>query len=290
MSAVQTAASWQDREAGENFPVALRLLPAGHREHLHAVYGYARTVDELGDSFDGDREAALIRFREATSSIWQGDLRPGVLGEPRDEASRRTLRRLADTVHACGLSQQPFLDLIEANLQDQHVDRYRTFEDLVGYCRLSADPVGRIVLELFGQSRPERIALSDKVCTGLQLVEHLQDVGEDRRNGRVYLPQDSLRQYAVAETDLDAATASAALRRCVLAEADRAEEWLKDGAALVGQLSGWARVAVAGFAAGGLATVAALRASGGDVLARDTRPSKTRTAALALRLLVRGRA
>jgi len=279
MSAVQTAASWQDREAGENFPVALRLLPARHREHLHAVYGYARSVDELGDSYAGDREAALLQFREATSSIWHGatPLAP-------------VLRRLAATVHECGLTQQPFLDLIEANLRDQRVERYQTFEDLVGYCRLSADPVGRIVLELFGQSSAERIALSDKVCTALQLVEHLQDVGEDRRNGRVYLPQDSLRQYAAAETDLDAATASAALRRCVLAETDRAEEWLKEGSALVGQLSGWARVAVAGFAAGGLATVAALRASGGDVLARDTRPRKALTAALALRLLVRGRA
>jgi len=283
MSAVQSAVSWEDREAGENFPVALRLLPARHREHLHAVYGYARTVDELGDSFVGDREEALIRFREETSSIWQGAA-SGV------GPSTPVLRRLAGTVRACSLSQQPFLDLIEANLQDQRVERYQTFEDLVGYCRLSADPVGRIVLELFGQSTPERVALSDKVCTGLQLVEHLQDVGEDRHSGRVYLPQDSLGQYAVAEADLDAATAGAALRRCVLAETDRAEEWLKEGAALVGQLSGWARVAVAGFAAGGLATVAALRASGGDVLACDTRPGKARTAALALRLLVRGRA
>lgn len=279
MSAVQTAASWQDREAGENFPVALRLLPARHREHLHAVYGYARTVDELGDSFAGDREQALTRFREETGSIWQGAI-----------PMSPVLRRLAATVRDCDLTRQPFLDLIEANLQDQRVARYQTFDDLVGYCRLSADPVGRIVLELFGQSTPERIALSDKVCTGLQLVEHLQDVGEDRRSGRVYLPQDSLRRYAVAEADLDATTAGAALRRCVLAETDRAEQWLKDGAALVGQLSGWARVAVAGFAAGGLATAAALRASGGDVLARDTRPGKARTAALALTMLVRGHA
>ncbi|WGL53022.1 squalene synthase HpnC [Nocardioides sp. BP30] len=279
MSAVQTAGSLHEREAGENFPVALRLLPARHREHLHAVYGFAREVDELGDTYAGDRTAALVRLREETSSIWRGatPISP-------------TLRRLAGTVHECGLSEQPFLDLIEANLRDQQVHRYATFEDLVGYCRLSADPVGRMVLELFGCSTPERVALSDRVCTGLQLVEHLQDVGEDRRAGRIYLPQRSLEQYGVIEADLDRARATAALRRCVLAETDRAQEWLREGSQLVGQLSGWARVAVAGFVAGGLATVAALRAADGDVLARDARPGKARTAALAVAVLVRGRA
>jgi squalene synthase HpnC len=212
MSAVQTTASWSHREAGENFPVALRLLPARHREHLHAVYAYARTVDELGDSFTGDRAAALLLLREETRSIWAGATPISPM-----------LRLLAGTVRACGLSEQPFLDLIEANLRDQRVHRYPTFADLVGYCRLSADPVGRIVLELFGCSTPERVLLSDRVCTGLQLVEHLQDVAEDRRAGRVYLPQDSLQRYGVAESDLDATHASAALRRCVLAETDRAE-------------------------------------------------------------------
>ncbi|WP_017933040.1 squalene synthase HpnC [Nocardioides sp. Iso805N] len=279
MSAVQTSASWQQREAGENFPVALRLLPARHREHLHAVYGFAREVDELGDAYAGDRAAALVRLREETRSIWR-DATP----------ISPTLRRLADTVHECGLSEQPFLDLVEANLRDQRVHRYPTFEDLVGYCRLSADPVGRIVLELFGQSTPARIALSDRVCTGLQLVEHLQDVAEDRRAGRVYLPQRSLQQFGVVEADLDLARATPALRRCVLAETDRAEQWLREGSQLVGQLSGWARIAVAGFVAGGLATAAALRRAEGDVLAHDARPGKARTAALAMKVLVRGRA
>jgi squalene synthase HpnC len=279
MSAVRATASWRQREAEENFPVALRLLPARHREHLHAVYAYARTVDELGDSFSGDRTAALVRLRTETQSIWQGatPISP-------------VLRRLAATVNACGLTEQPFLDLVQANLRDQQVASYRTFEDLVGYCRLSADPVGRIVLELFGASTPERVALSDRVCTGLQLVEHLQDVGEDRRVGRVYLPQDSLSRYGVGEADLDSSTTSRALRRCVLAETERAEQWLREGSALVGQLSGWARIAVAGFVGGGLATAAALRAAGGDVLAHDVRPGKARTAALAAKVLVRGRA
>lgn len=275
----EASASWQAREAGENFPVALRLLPARLREDLHAVYGYARLVDELGDSHAGDRVAALTALRERAAGIWAGST-----------PSEPVLARLARTVHARGLSRQPFLDLVEANLHDQRVTSYATIEDLVGYCRLSADPVGRIVLELVGASTPERIALSDRVCTALQVVEHLQDVAEDRRAGRVYLPQESLRRYGVADAELDLPSASLGLRACVLAETGRAERWLREGSALVGSLRGWGRVAVAGFVAGGLATAAALRRTGGDVLAHEARPAKAETARIAAALLVRGRA
>jgi len=275
-------ASWEAREAGENFPVALRLLPRRHREHLHAVYGYARLVDELGDSLPGGpaaRIAALTEVRERTHRIWAG----GDPGSP-------VLRRLAATVADCGLSEEPFQDLVEANLVDQRVDRYATVADLIGYCRLSADPVGRIVLELFGSSTPARVALSDRVCTALQIVEHLQDVGEDRRAGRVYLPQESLAAYDVDERALDADSASPQLRSLVLAETDRAAAMLHEGSALVGQLRGWARVAVAGFVGGGLAVVDALRRVEGDVLARHASPTRTDVTRHALRALVRGRA
>lgn len=275
----EASASWQAREAGENFPVALRLLPARLREDLHAVYGYARLVDELGDSYAGDRVAALTALREQAAGIWDGAI-----------PEQPVLARLARTVRARGLSRQPFLDLVEPNLQDQRVASYATVEDLVGYCRLSADPVGRIVLELVGAATPERVALSDKVCTALQFVEHLQDVAEDRRAGRVYLPQESLRRYGVADAELDLPSATLGLRACVLAETTRAEAWLREGSALVGSLRGWGRVAVAGFVAGGLATAAALRRAGGDVLARDARPAKAETARIALALLVRGHA
>jgi squalene synthase HpnC len=284
MSALDAArpgarASWQAREAGENFPVALRLLPARLREDLHAVYGYARLVDELGDSYPGDRVAALNRLREQVTAIWVGAT-----------PAAPVLAELARIVHARDLSRQPFLDLIEANLHDQRVTSYATVADLVGYCRLSADPVGRIVLELLGASTPARVALSDRVCTALQLVEHLQDVAEDRRAGRVYLPQESLRRYGVADAELDLPSATLGLRACVLAETGRAEGWLREGSALVGTLGGWGRVAVAGFVAGGLATAAALRRTGGDVLAYDARPAKAETARIAAVLLVRGHA
>lgn len=281
MAAVESTVSWQFREGAENFPVALRVLPRRHREHLHAVYGYARMVDELGDSFAGDRVAALTELRGRVEQIWS----PSPV-----EPQGPILTRLAATVHDCDLPARPFLDLIEANLVDQRVHRYATVEDLAGYCRLSADPVGRIVLGLFAASTPEREALSDRVCTALQLLEHLQDVAEDRRAGRVYLPQQLLVEYAVPETDLDAASATAGLRRLVLAETDRAEALLRSGSALVGQLRGWARLAVAGFVAGGLAAADGLRRTHGDVLAQQAETRKADVVRHALPLLVRGRA
>lgn len=281
MAAVEPTVSWQHREGGENFPVALRVLPRRHREHLHAVYGYARMVDEIGDSLDGDRVAALVTLRSQVEAIWSAPARP---------VEGPILTRLAATVRDCDLPADPFLDLIEANMVDQQVSRYATTEDLAGYCRLSADPVGRIVLGLFDASTPERIALSDQVCTALQLLEHLQDVAEDRRAGRIYLPQLLLSEYGVRESDLDAATATPALRRLVLAETDRAEQLLRSGSPLVGRLRGWARLAVAGFVAGGLAAADGLRRTGGDVLARQATTSKADTARHALVLVVRGRA
>lgn len=261
------------RARSENFPVALRVLPARHRRHLRAVYGYARMVDELGDSYDGDRVAALERVRKQLDGTLAG--RP--VGDP-------VLLRLTGTVAECGLSHQPLVDLIDANLLDQRVCAYDTFEDLLGYCRLSANPVGRIVLEVFGQSTPERVALSDDVCTALQLVEHWQDVAEDARAGRVYLPTDDMAAYGVSAGDLTAPLASSALRELVLFETERAAALLRSGDPLVRQLHGWARLAVAGFVAGGEATVAALRSSGGDVLARPVAP---RRVSVFVRLLCR---
>jgi squalene synthase HpnC len=267
-----------EREQSENFPVALRLLPAERREALHAVYGFARTVDELGDSHAGDRTAALRAFAADLDRIWA-----------ESGPDHPVLRRLRPTVVAHGLDAEPFHWLIQANLQDQTVLRYRTFDDLVGYCRLSADPVGRLVLGIFDVDDEETVGLSDKVCTALQLVEHWQDVAEDRRAGRIYLPQQDLEQYAVPETDLDLRTATPQFRELMNFQIERAAQLLDDGAPIVSRLHGWARVCVAGFVAGGQATVRALRRTGGDVLSQQARPSKAGTAGRAVRLIVRPR-
>ncbi len=192
----------------ENFPVALWLLGPRIRRHLMAIYGFARLVDDIGDEVAGDRLALLDEVE-------------GELDAPRHPV----MRALAGTVRECALPREPFLRLIEANRQDQIVTHYDSFDELLGYCQLSAAPIGELVLHVFGAATPERIALSDRICAGLQVIEHLQDVDEDRARGRVY----------VSGADVSG----------------RAGALLDEGAPLVRLLRGRARVAVAGFLAGG---------------------------------------
>ncbi|WP_326834483.1 squalene synthase HpnC [Amycolatopsis rhabdoformis] len=253
----------REKRHAENFPVALRVLPRRLRSDLQAVYGVARTIDDLGDEADGDRIALLKNFGDELSAAFDG-------AEPADPA----IRGLVPAMRAGRVELEPFRRLIEANLQDQHVKRYATYEDLRGYCRLSADPVGRIVLRLFDVADPEAEELSDSVCTALQLLEHWQDVAEDYGAGRIYLPAEDLEAYGVSEDELGAAQASRRLRALMRFEIDRAAALLGSGAALVGHLRGWGRLAVSGFVAGGLATVDALRETHGDVLATQARPGK----------------
>ena len=199
------------------------------------------------------------------------------------------VRGLAGVVTDCAIPVQCFRDLIDANRQDQVVTRYETFDDLLRYCALSANPVGRIVLFVFGCSTPERAELSDAICSGLQIVEHLQDVAEDLRAGRVYLPASDMRGHDCSERDLAAQVASPQLRRLIAYEADRAAALISSGAPLVAQLRGAARVAVAGYIAGGRAALAAIVRSHYDVLAATRRPTKTRTVLELATVLARGR-
>ena len=180
------------KAGGENFPVALRLLPGRYRQHLTAVYGFARSADDMGDEAPPDERLALLDELEA-------DL--GRLYQPGGEGPRLpVIQALAPAVAQCAIPAQPFLDLIQANRQDQVVTRYQTFDELLAYCRLSANPVGRIVLYVFGAATPRRERLSDLVCTALQLAEHWQDVAEDLRAGRVYLPAEDLAAASASAT------------------------------------------------------------------------------------------
>ena len=256
------------KQRAENFPVALRLLPRKLRADLIAVYGFARTVDDLGDEAAGNRTALLEAFRTDLVSVW-------TTGRP----THPVLQQLVPTVAARGLDREPFDRLVQANLVDQRVHRYATYGQLRQYCTLSADPVGRIVLGVFGMAdRTELTELSDRVCTALQLIEHWQDVAEDRRAGRVYLPQEDLAAYGVSEAELDAPPAggrvSPALRALMSFEINRAAELLDSGAPLVGMLHGWARLAVAGYVAGGRAALDALRRSDGDIFGATPRPRR----------------
>jgi squalene synthase HpnC len=310
------------RSAGENFPVALRLLPARHRQHLMAVYGFARTADDIGDRAPVAERARLLDELEADlARLYAGLPDADRAGAGRPDADRAgasvpdadqaaaghwgeaghqdagqgggpelsVIRALGPVVTQCAIPRQPFLDLIQANRQDQLVTRYPTFDDLQGYCRLSANPVGRIVLYVFGAFSPARAALSDQVCTALQLAEHWQDVGEDFRAGRIYLPGEDMTRYGCAESELSAPRSSPALRALVGFETQRAGALLDAGAPLVGTLRGFARAAVAGYVAGGRAALAAIAAADHDVLRATPRPRARRTVAELLRCYATGR-
>lgn len=264
----------------ENFPVALKLLPARYRRHLMAVYVFARTVDDIGDRAPVADRLGLLDELEA-------DLRR--LYDTTETAKLLAIKGLGRTVTDCAIPIQPFLDLIQANRQDQAVSRYETFEDLVGYCRLSANPVGRIVLYVFGQFTDARAEQSDSVCTALQLAEHWQDIGEDYRDGRIYLPQTDLREYGCEEQDLAAPQAAPRLRRLMAFETQRAGTLLDQGAPLVGTLRGTARLAVAGYVAGGRAALAAIRAADHDSLTATPYPGKAKTLTELARTIVTGR-
>jgi squalene synthase HpnC len=263
----------------ENFPVALRILPARYRRRLMALYGFARLTDDIGDEVSESERLRLLDELEAdVRRIYDG-------GTPQLAA----IRELGVMVAECGVPAQPLLDLIQANRQDQLVTRYDTIDDLVGYCRLSANPIGRVVLYIFGAATPARERLSDSICTALQLAEHWQDVAEDLGKGRIYLPRADRDKFGVAETDLAAGVTGAKVRALMTYEVARASALLDEGAPLVGTLRGAARLAVAGYLAGGRAALAAITAADYDVLAVTPHPDKRVTARLAIQAYVRGR-
>ena len=199
------------------------------------------------------------------------------------------MQKMAVTVAECHVPAQPLRDLIQANRQDQRVTRYQTFAELARYCELSANPVGQIVLYIFGVATGERIALSDNICTALQLAEHWQDVAEDLANGRIYVPAEDLDLFNVTEADLAVPSAGPAVRDLMRFETDRAARLLDQGAPLVGTLRGAARVAVAGYLAGGRAALAAIRGQRYDVLIATARPRKPRMLVELVKAYARGK-
>jgi squalene synthase HpnC len=256
--------------SGENFPVALKMIPARYRAHLFALYCFARLTDDLGDQAKAAGQDTK-EFRLKLLDDFQADIDRIYNGEP---PLTPALLPLADTVRACDIPQAPLDALIQANRQDQLVTRYPAYPDLEQYCTLSANPVGQVVLYIFDAATPERIALSDKICTALQLVEHWQDVAEDLGDGRIYLPEQDMARFGVTEQDLAAPTANAEVKDLLRFEVARAKQLLDDGAPLVGTLRGAARLAVAGYVAGGRAALASVERHGYDVLASTPRPGK----------------
>ncbi len=255
------------RARTENFPVASLLFPRRLRPHLRAIYGFARLVDILGDEIEVDRLAALDELERELDACYTG------------EATWPVLRVLQPTIREFSLSREPFLRLIEANRMDQRVSEYETWDDLREYCRHSADPVGRLVLGLLRRDgEPELLTASDDVCTGLQLVNFLQDVPRDLELGRVYLPVEDRRRFGVSELDRP----SPELLELLRFEAARARGLLLAGRLLRARIGGRIGRGVGLFARGGLAALDALETAHWDVFTQRPRPSRTRLARAAL--------
>ena len=281
------------KASAENFPVALRVLPKRWRAHLTALYGFARLTDDIGDEpLPGmPRDAApeaITATRLKLLDELQGDV-ARIYDDTAPEPDLDAIKALKRTVADCAVPAEPLYDLIQANRQDQLVTRYDTYQELADYCRLSANPVGQVVLYIMKAATPERIAASDSICTALQIIEHTQDVAEDLANDRIYLPRQDMDAYQVTEADLAAKTASKRVRDLVKFEADRARRLLDDGAPLVGTLKGAARLAIAGYVAGGRATLKAIEAGGYDVLRSTPRPGKADTLAMMASCYFKGR-
>jgi squalene synthase HpnC len=269
------------RAGSENFPVALAVLPKVLRTRLLAIYGYARMIDEIGD-----RQVPLEPGERLAQLDWaEQELDRALLGQ----AEHPVFVAVGDVARQLGIDRVPFVGLIEANRLDQRVSRYADYAALEGYCALSANPVGRLVLDIFGASTPATVELSDRVCTALQLVEHFQDVVEDHLAGRIYLPQDDLARFGVTEGDL-LGPVSPGLRRLMAFECGRARALLVSGAPLPVLIGGFGRLAISGFIGGGLAQLDALEAAGYDVFGAPVKASKPAVTRAMLRLVVSGRA
>lgn len=275
------AGSVLGQATSENFPVALRLLPAEARRDLLAVYGFARLVDDVGDELSGPPARRL-----AALDLVEAELERALLGE----GTNPTLVAVARTVSERKLDPTHLSRLIQANRQDQEKSTYASFDELLSYCALSAEPVGRLVLGIFGESGEEKEACSDRICSGLQVVEHLQDIAEDYSHGRIYLPEEDLGRFGVATNSLGprqgGGEVPAPFRRLMAYEVARARQLISAGARLVGLVEdGRVALAIAGFAGGGLAQLEAIERAGYDVLGRSVKASPSAIGRQALVLL-----
>ena len=246
----------------ENFTVGSLLLPKAIRQHVSNLYAYSRTVDDLGDEAEGDRLDLLLQWRE--------DLERCYDGEPRHPV----MIALQHTIQRYRIPREPFLKLIEANRMDQEISRYETFLDLLHYCDHSANPCGRLFLYVFDYRDEERQRLSDHTCTALQLANFWQDVNRDWQMGRIYIPQEDMEAYGVSEEQLARRAFDDNFRRLMAFQVKRTRHIFRQGAQLLDHLEGHARVDVALFTRGGMATLDAIEKQDYNVLAR--RPSLSR--------------
>jgi squalene synthase HpnC len=246
----------------ENFLIASRLLPQDTRKYLYVTYAFCRHTDDLGDEAEGDRLALL--------DAWESELDHVYGGEPKHPI----MVALQDVVRRFEIPEEPFRSLIRANRMDQGRVRFATYDDLLHYCAHSAMPVGQMVLYLLRDRSPESRALSDATCTALQLANFWQDVARDCSKNRVYIPQEDMTRFGVAESELAHASASLAFKDLLRFEVRRTQALFEEGLPLVYRIKGSMKLDIALFSRGGLRVLEAIRACDYDVLAeRPTVPT-----------------
>lgn len=254
----------------ENFTVASALLPRRLLPHFHAVYAYCRWADDLADeTAGGDTALSLLAW-------WWAELVAVYDGQPRHPV----MIALRETVRRFRIPPTPFLNLLVAFEQDQRQKTYATFNDLLGYCRNSANPVGHLVLYLFECHDAERASLSDEVCTGLQLANFWQDVARDLDIGRVYLPDEDRRRFGYADADLHARRYTPAFAEMMRFEVERTRGYFERGKRLLSLVPRQVRIDVDLFIRGGEAILAAVERQGFDVLKQRPMVSKRQKLAL----------
>jgi len=257
----------------ENFAIAARLLPGRRNQDLFNIYAYCRIADDFADeeSDTADAKSALDR--------WEYLLETSI----GDAVSDPLFTALADTIQRRRLSLKPFKDLLDAFRQDLVVKRYRSFTELNDYTKLSADPVGRMVLELYNHRNTEYFALSDKICTALQLANHWQDVIEDFFRGRIYIPVEDMERFEVTEDMILNKQANSSFRKLMRFEVDRARKLFFEGRKLINLVDRPLRVQLEMYWGGGMAALDAIEKVDYDVLNNNTPVSNISKAKIALR-------
>jgi squalene synthase HpnC len=261
----------------ENFHVASWFLPEPLRPHFHSIYAYCRISDDLGDEV-GSTDVAM-----ALLELWGRELDACYEGRARHPV----FVALAETIKACSIPKEPFADLLTAFRQDQTVTRYASMQDVLGYCRYSANPVGRLVLYACGEVSSERIEenfrLSDATCSALQLANFWQDVSVDILKGRIYIPQDDMRRFGVTEETIASGVATPEFRALLKYEVEYARGLFEEGLPLIGRVRRDLALDLDLFSRGGLEILRAIEQCDYDVLSARPAISKRTKLALALR-------
>ena len=261
----------------ENFSVASWFLPERLRQHFFNVYAYCRISDDLGDEV-GDSAASLLVLDQ-----WENELNACYDGDHTRHPRHPVFVALAETVRKFEIPKHEFADLLTAFRQDQSVGRYETFNDLLGYCRYSANPVGHLVLYLCGYRDSERQQLSDYTCTALQLANFWQDVSADFAKGRIYLPLEDLRRFGVSEAVIRDGENTSAFCEMMKFEVERAREWFTQGLPLIGKVERQLATDIELFSRGGQEILNAIERQDFAVLGRRPAISKARKLALVAR-------